>query len=403
MISGTYILTDTIKAAFSTVFTTVYEKTDAVDHRQDRHRKQQQRAATCRRRSRSRCSARCAACPGVAEAEGGISDDGPSRRHATARSSPAAARPASRSASTRTATSASTRSRSNRGTWPVGPHEVAIDAHTASKEHLQGRPDDRRRRARAGDALQDRRDRQDRRRLVARRRDDGRSSTSRPRRRSSTRRRSWTAIDIAAKPGTSSEQLVKEIQPILPPTAQVRTAAGAGRTGDEGHERLPVDHQRLPARVRRRRSVRRSVRDREHAFDHRSLSGRANSRRCERSARRGGRCALRPPRGGRHRGSRIVGRAFPRPRARQGPQLRSSSKPGSTCPRRGRCSRRGPSSSRWSSASSSRCSRLCGRRFVRRACRTDRRGTRGRGSASPRSRVSGDDRRPVRSSAGQSR
>src|SRR4029077_90330 len=30
MISGTYVLTDTIKAAFSTVFTTVYKNTDAV-------------------------------------------------------------------------------------------------------------------------------------------------------------------------------------------------------------------------------------------------------------------------------------------------------------------------------------------------------------------------------------
>ena len=30
MISGTFVLTDTIKAAFSTVFTTVYAKTDAV-------------------------------------------------------------------------------------------------------------------------------------------------------------------------------------------------------------------------------------------------------------------------------------------------------------------------------------------------------------------------------------
>jgi putative ABC transport system permease protein len=30
MISGTYVLTDTIKSAFNTVFTTVYAKTDAV-------------------------------------------------------------------------------------------------------------------------------------------------------------------------------------------------------------------------------------------------------------------------------------------------------------------------------------------------------------------------------------
>ena len=30
MVSGTYVLTDTIKSAFSTVFTTVYKHTDAV-------------------------------------------------------------------------------------------------------------------------------------------------------------------------------------------------------------------------------------------------------------------------------------------------------------------------------------------------------------------------------------
>ena len=35
MISGTYILTDTIDKAFNNIFTRVYADTDAVDHRQD--------------------------------------------------------------------------------------------------------------------------------------------------------------------------------------------------------------------------------------------------------------------------------------------------------------------------------------------------------------------------------
>ena len=43
MVSGTFMLTDTIKAAFTTVFTTVYQNTDAVITRQERDLVEQQR------------------------------------------------------------------------------------------------------------------------------------------------------------------------------------------------------------------------------------------------------------------------------------------------------------------------------------------------------------------------
>ena len=43
MISGTYILTDTIKSAFGTVFATVYQHTDVVIKRQERGQRRRRR------------------------------------------------------------------------------------------------------------------------------------------------------------------------------------------------------------------------------------------------------------------------------------------------------------------------------------------------------------------------
>src|SRR5260370_15984444 len=75
MVSGTYILTDTIKAAFSTVFTRVYRNTDAVvtgksaiggeEHGNERETPPSLPATLL---------VRVRALPGVAQASGGISD-----------------------------------------------------------------------------------------------------------------------------------------------------------------------------------------------------------------------------------------------------------------------------------------------------------------------------------------
>ena len=64
MVSGTYVLTDSIKGAFDAIFTQLYQGTDAIDHRQvglrALERDDDDRAA----RSTSRCSPRVRGAPG---------------------------------------------------------------------------------------------------------------------------------------------------------------------------------------------------------------------------------------------------------------------------------------------------------------------------------------------------
>ena len=69
MISGTYILTDTIKSAFRTVFTEVYKRSDVVITRKSAIWKKRRRRRTnaARPRCRNRCSRTCARCPASAK------------------------------------------------------------------------------------------------------------------------------------------------------------------------------------------------------------------------------------------------------------------------------------------------------------------------------------------------
>ena len=112
-----------------------------------------------------------------------------------------------------------------KGTWPASADQVAIDSSTASKDHFS-----------VGDQigvvalgpveqLQDRRHRQDRRasrRSAARR---CRCSRCRPPSACSTSRASSTRSTSPPSRGTSPAELVNEIRPLLPATAQVRTGA----------------------------------------------------------------------------------------------------------------------------------------------------------------------------------
>ena len=73
MISGTYVLTDTIKAAFSTVFTTVYKNTYAVVTAKSALGNNQNSNLLPPSFSES-LLAKVRGLPGVSEAQGGISD-----------------------------------------------------------------------------------------------------------------------------------------------------------------------------------------------------------------------------------------------------------------------------------------------------------------------------------------
>ena len=226
MISGTYILTDTIKAAFSTVFTTVYAKTDAVitgkvafGNNSNSNNLPPSFPESLLGKVRN--------LPGVAAAEGGISDEA----HIVGRDGKVIASGGAPGLAFSVHSHGDQRFNPLTlvsGAWPVGAHEVAIDAHTASKEGYK-----------LGQTVG----------VVAQGpvtpykiagivKIGGVSSLG-----GATisvfdfptaqkifhKVGKLDGIDIAAKQGTSPEELVKEIQPILPPTAQVRTAEGQAK------------------------------------------------------------------------------------------------------------------------------------------------------------------------------
>jgi putative ABC transport system permease protein len=222
MISGTYILTDTIKAAFSTVFTTVYAKTDVVvsgkvafGNNSNSNNLPPSFPESLLGEIRN--------VPGVLAAEGGISDlanlvgrDGKVISGHGAPSLAFSVHPNDQRFNPLTLVS---------GSWPVGPHEVDIDEHTASSADYK-----------VGQTIG----------VIARGpvknyriagivKIGGVSSLG-----GATmaifdfptaqkifhKEGKLDAIDIAAAHGTAPAQLVTEIKPILPPTAEVRTAQG---------------------------------------------------------------------------------------------------------------------------------------------------------------------------------
>ncbi len=223
MISGTYVLTDTIKAAFSTVFTTVYAKTDAVVTG---------KVAFGNSNSSNNLPpsfpesllGKVRNLPGVAQADGGISDEA----HIVGRDGKVIASGGSPGLAFSVHPHGDQRFNPLTlvsGTWPVGDHEVAIDAHTASKEDFK-----------VGQTVG----------VVA----DGPVTPYKiagivkiggvsslggatitvfdfsTAQKIFHKEGKLDGINIAATKGTSPQQLVNEIKPILPPTAEVRTAAG---------------------------------------------------------------------------------------------------------------------------------------------------------------------------------
>src|SRR5579864_2542277 len=135
MVSGTYILTDTIKSAFSTVFTHVYRNTDAVitgksaiggEENGNEREMPPSLPASLLVRVRS--------LPGVAQASGGIADRaqivGRNGKVISRGGAPALAfsyQPGAERFNPLSLT---------QGNWPSGPGQVAIDASTAEKEHF---------------------------------------------------------------------------------------------------------------------------------------------------------------------------------------------------------------------------------------------------------------------------
>jgi putative ABC transport system permease protein len=133
MVSGTYILTDTIKSAFGTVFTRVYRNTDAViTGKSAVGGENGGEERTLPPSFPESLLARVQALPGVAQAAGGISD----RAQLVGRNGKVIARGGAPALafSYQPGTQRFNPLSLDSGNWPSGPSEVAIDASTASKE-----------------------------------------------------------------------------------------------------------------------------------------------------------------------------------------------------------------------------------------------------------------------------
>jgi len=222
MVSGTYVLTDTIKSAFSTVFTQVYKNSDAVITGKS--------AIGNGNNGRSAAPSLPASLlaevqrlPGVALASGGVSDTAQIVGHN--------GKVISRGGAPGLAFSyEASGQRFNplvltSGTWPSAPNEVAIDSDTASKDGF----------ATGQEIGIIARGPVRRFRIVGTAKFGSVSSlggatmaifTLPTAQQIFQKQGRYDTINIAATSGTSPQQLVNEIRPLLPSDAQVRTGQG---------------------------------------------------------------------------------------------------------------------------------------------------------------------------------
>ena len=267
MVSGTYVLTDTIKKGFDNDLHRLVPERRRRDHRQDA--RSATRTQRSRRRSPSPCSTRSRALPGV------------ERRRAASTTT-------RRTSSAANGKVISTGGAPNlgfsvdpagdqrfnpltlvQGKWPVGADEIAIDAATADKQRTT-RSATRSASSRRGPTQQFH--------------DPGIAELGGvasiggatlaifdlPTAQTAVRqgRASSTQIDVAAKPGVSRQRarLARSSRP-----ASEHAGAHRDRSRPTSRRRTrprSLDPAEVPARLRLRRALRRRVRDREHALDH---------------------------------------------------------------------------------------------------------------------------------------
>jgi putative ABC transport system permease protein len=220
MVSGTFVLTDTIKAAFSTVFTTVYQNTDAVITGKSAISTNNNGNAPTTPSLPASLLTQVRALPSVAEASGGISDTaqlvGRNGKVISSGGAPGLAfsySPAGKHFNPLTLTS---------GSFPSNPDEVAIDASTASKHNYK-----------VGDKIGVvARGPVEQFQIVGTVQIGGVSSlggatmaifTLPTAQQLFNKEGKYDAINVAAKHGYTPQQVVNQIKPLLGASAQVRT------------------------------------------------------------------------------------------------------------------------------------------------------------------------------------
>jgi putative ABC transport system permease protein len=220
MISGTYVLTDTIKAAFNTVFTQVYKNTDAVITGKSAIGGSADNGAIPPSLPEG-LLARVRNLPGVAEAEGGIQD----QAQLVNRNGKVISRGGAPNLAFSVNPNGDQRFNPlslTQGRWPSGPHEIAIDAKTASAQHFN-----------VGETIDViAKGPVEKFRIVGTVRFGGVNSLGGatmaifdlPTAQSFFHKQGkLDSIGLAGKSGVTPDQLVAEVKPLLPVTAQVRT------------------------------------------------------------------------------------------------------------------------------------------------------------------------------------
>jgi len=220
MVSGTYVLTDTITAAFNTLFTQVYEHTDAVITGKSAIGSSNTANGDTVPSFSETLLTKVRKLPGVLQAEGGIDDQSQlvgRNGKVIATHGPGLAFSVNPAGNQRFNPLVLTS-----GRWPSAPREIAIDKATANAKHFT-----------IGDTIG----------VVAR----GPVQTFRivglvkfgalnslggatlsifdlpTAQRLFHKEGKLDSIGVAGRPNVKPQQLVREIRPILPPTAQVRT------------------------------------------------------------------------------------------------------------------------------------------------------------------------------------
>jgi len=223
MVSGTFVLTDTIKAAFNTVFTTVYQNTDAVITGKSAIESGNNGNAPTTPSLPASLLTKVRALPQVGEASGSISDSaqlvGRNGKVISAGGAPGLAfsySPAGAHFNPLTVKS---------GTFPTASNEIAIDASTASKKDYK-----------VGDEIGVvARGPVEKFKVVGTVQIGGVSSlggatmaifTLPKAQQLFNKEGKYDTISVAAKHGYSPQQVVNAIKPLLGPSAQVRTGQG---------------------------------------------------------------------------------------------------------------------------------------------------------------------------------
>ena len=284
MISGTYVLTDSIDSAFDTIFTEVRQGLETRRHRQGGvrplRRQRRDRAGV----PESVCSTTVRGVDGVALAEGSVDSDSTTLIGRDGKAVVNGGAPNLGFAIAR-ASRPSTRSPSSRADWP-GPNEVVIDSGTAKDEKFK-----------IGDVVGVQADGPVERlkvsgivRLNASISIGGATLAGfdlPTAQRLFKKVGKLDEIAVAAASGTTDAQLVENIAACSRPGRRCeRPGAGGGRRGR--HERVHHLPAGLPARLRRHRALRRQLRDRELALDHdRAARARVRDRAHARAARAG--------------------------------------------------------------------------------------------------------------------